>query len=168
MGQAPHREIDGDPGAEVRVRLCEYATASDDRLAVSRLEVDRPGPSYTVDTLRLLRERTPEDTLTLILGADQAQRLPSWRDPAGVLSFATVAVAARGDLQQEAVMRQLDGLPGGERVVFFEMPRVDVSSTLIRERAACGRPIRYLVPDGVAEYVDAHRLYPPTVPVSAE
>ena len=168
MGQAPHREIAQDPGAEVRVRLCDHAVAPDDRLTLSRLEVDRPGPSYTVDTLRLLRERSPEDELTLILGADQAARLASWRDPEGVLSRAKVAVAARGGLEREAVLRHLDGLAGSERIAFFEMPRVDVSSTLVRERVASGHPIRYLVPDRVADYVEAKRLYGATVPVSAE
>ena len=168
MGHAPHRRIDGDPGAEVRVRLCDYAVAPDDRLTLSRAEVDRPGPSYTVDTLRLLRERSPEDELTLILGADQAARLPSWREPERVLSLAAVAIAARGGLEQEAVLRHLEGLTGSERIAFFDMPRVDVSSTLVRERAASGRPIRYLVPDKVADYVDANKLYGATVPVSAE
>ena len=168
MGQAPHRQIEQDPGPEVRVRLCEHGVAPDDRLTLSRLEVDRPGPSYTVDTLRLLRERSPEDELALILGADQAVRLASWHDPEGVLSCAEVAVAARGGLEREAVLRHLDRLAGSEGISFFEMPRVDVSSTLVRERVASGRPIRYLVPDRVADYVEANRLYGATVPVSAE
>ena len=168
MGEAPHREIEQDPGAEVRVRLCEHAVAPDDRLTSSRLEVDRPGPSYTVDTLRLLRERSPEHELTLILGADQAVRLQSWHEPEAVLSLATVAVADRGELERGAVLRQLDGLAGSERIAFFDMPRIDVSSTLVRERAASGRPIRYLVPDEVADYVNAERLYGATAPVTAE
>ena len=168
MGTAPHREIEQDPGAEVRARLCDYAVARDERLTVSRLEVDRPGPSYTVDTLRVLRERAPQDELTLILGADQAARLSSWREPETVVSLATPAVARRGGLEQEAVLRQIGDLPGRERIAFFEMPRIDVSSTLVRERAAAGRPLRYLVPDAVAEHVEANRLYGPAVPVSAE
>ena len=168
MGQAPHREIEQDPGAEVRVHLCERAVAPDDRLVASRIEVDRPAASYTVDTLRLLRERSPEDELTLILGADQAVQLPSWREPEGVLSLATVAVADRGGLEREAVLRHLEGLSGSERIAFFDMPRVDLSSTLVRERAASGRPIRYLVPDTVADYVEEEGLYGASVPVSAE
>ena len=168
MGQAPHREIDRDPGAEVRLRLCERAVAGDDRLAASRIEVDRPGRSYTVETLTLLRESSPEDELTLILGADQAQDLPTWRDPEGVLALATVAVAARAGLDEEAVLRRLDGVAGSERVAFFEMPRVDISSTLVRERVASGRPIRYLVPEPVAREVEEIGLYGATVPVSAE
>ena len=168
MGQAPHRRIEQDPGAEVRVRLCGYAVAPDERLALSRVEVDRPGPSYTVDTLGLLRERSPENELTLILGADQAARLASWREPERVLSLATVAVATRAGLEREEVLRRLDGLAGRERITFFDMPRIDVSSTLVRERAASGRPIRYLVPDKVADHVEAKRLYGATVPVSAE
>ena len=168
MGRAPHREIEGDPGAEVRVRLCGYAVGADDRLGLSRVEVDRAGSSYTVDTLKILRERSPEHELTLILGADQAARLPSWREPEAVLSLAEVAVAARGGMEQEGVLRHLDGLPGRERLSFFAMPRIDISSTLVRERAAAGRPIRYLVPDRVAEHIEAEGLYGATVPVSAE
>ena len=166
MGQAPHRDIEQDPGAEVRVRLCDYAVAPDERLTLSRLEVDRPGPSYTVDTLRLLRERSPDHELTLVLGADQAAQLRSWHEPEAVMSLATVAVAAREGHEQKAVLRRLEGLPGGERIAFFDMPRIDVSSTLVRERAATGRPIRYLVPDDVADYVRANRLYGATVPVN--
>ncbi len=168
IGHPPHREIEHDPGAEARVRLCGYAIAGDDRLDLSRIEVDRPGPSYTLDTLRLLRERSPEDELTLILGADQAAQLASWRDPESVLSLATVAVAAREGLEREAVLGHVHALAGSERIAFFDMPRVDVSSTLVRERAASGRPIRYLVPDKVADYVKANRLYGETLPVSAE
>ena len=168
MGQAQHRRIEQDPGEEVRVRLCDYAVAPDQRLDLSRVEVDRPGPSCTADTRRLLRERSPETEPTLILGADQAATLASWREPEVVLSLATVAVAARAGLEREAVLRQLGGLAGRDRITFFEMPRIDVSSTLVRERAGSGRPIRYLVPDRVAEYVEANRLYGATVPVSAE
>jgi nicotinate-nucleotide adenylyltransferase len=152
----------------VRAALCESAVAHDVRLGVSRIEVDRPGRSYTIDTLKLLRERSPQDELTLVLGADQAAQLASWREPESVLSLAAVAVASRGGLEREAVLRHVGDLAGSERIAFFEMPRVDVSSTVVRRRAAAGRPIRYLVPDDVADYVEANRLYGPTVPVSAE
>ena len=159
VGEAPHREIEGDPGAEVRFELCECAAAGDPRLEVSRLELDRPGPSYTADTLRLLREEAPEADLTLILGADQAASLPSWHEPEAVLAQARVAVAARQGLEREAVLRRLEGLPGAEGIVFFDMPRIDVSSSLVRERAAEGRPIRYLVPEKVAIEIDSRGLY---------
>lgn len=159
VGEAPHRVMDGDPGAELRVRMCEQAVEGDPRFEVSRAEADRSGPSYSADTLRLLRERSPDAHFTLILGADQASRLPSWREPEAVLSLATVAVAARGGLEREAVMRRIGSFAGSDRVAFFDMPRIDLSSSLVRERAASGRPIRYLLRDKVADFVEAKGLY---------
>ena len=105
------------------------------------------------DTLAEHRAR-PDDELTLILGADQAAALPEWHEPETVLERATVAVAAREGMEREAVLRRLEPLAGHERTRFFEMPRLDISSTDVRERAAAGRPIRYLVPDTV-EYIRA-------------
>ena len=160
--------MEGDPGAEVRVRMCEQAVERDPRFEVSRIEADRSGPSYTVDTLRLLRERAPDAHLTVILGADQASRLPSWHEPDAVLSLARVAVAARGGLEREAVMRRIGSLSGSDQVAFFDMPRIDLSSSLVRERAASGRSIRYLLPDKVADFVEAEGLYGASRAVSAE
>ena len=168
VGEAPHREMDGDPGPAVRARLCEQAVGDDARFEVSRVELDRPGPSYTADTLRLLRERLPDDELTIILGADQACRLPSWHEPEAVLSLAGLAVAAREGIEREAVLRHLDGLAGSESVAFFDMPRIDISSSLVRRRAASGRPIRYLLPDKVADHVEAEGLYGAERAVGAE
>ena len=95
VGQAPHRELESDPGAEARFEMVELATGDDARFAISRAELDRPGPSYTADTLRELREKATEDDLFLILGGDQAAALPSWHEPETVLSLATVAVVER-------------------------------------------------------------------------
>ena len=167
VGEAPHKAIEHDPGPDVRARLCELAVDGDARLSVSRAEVERAGPSYTVDTLRLLVGRAPGDELTLILGADQAARLASWREPEAVLSLARVAVAEREGLEHEAVLRRIHRLGGADRVAFFAMPRVDISSSLIRERAASGRPIRYLVPHKVADYVEDRGLYGASTAVSA-
>ena len=168
VGMPPHREIEQDPGAEVRVQLCDFATAADARFGLSRIEVDREGPSYTADTLRLMRERSPDHELVLILGADQAAALPDWHEPEAVLDLATVAVASREGMEREAVLRRVESLAGHERLVFFGMPRLDISSTMVRERAAAGRPIRYLVPDKVAAYIGAKSLYGASTPVAAE
>ena len=168
VGVPPHREIEQDPGAEVRVQLCDYAVAADARFALSRIEVDREGLSYTADTLRAVGEWSPDDELVLILGADQAAALPEWHEPEAVLELATVAVVAREGLEREAVLRRLERLAGHERIEFFDMPRIDISSSLVRERAAAGRPIRYLVPDKVANYIGAKSLYASSTPVPAE
>ena len=156
----PHRTIDHDPGPEVRLTMCEHAISADGRFAVSRIEIDREGPSYTVDTLRELRRARPDDELFLVLGGDQAAALPEWHEPAEVLSLATVAVAERGEEhRRELIASQIASVRADTPTVFFDMPRIDVSSTLIRSRAATGKPIRYLVPDKVANYIGAQSLY---------
>lgn len=160
MARAPHREIEPEPGAQVRLRLVELAVQGDVRLDACPLEVDRGGRSFTVDTLRALRDRGPADERFLILGGDAAAGLPSWREPEEVLRLATVAVAEREGWERERVLSALEGLPGAaERVVFFEMPRIDVSSSLVRARAAEGLPVRYFVPDLVAEEIAERGLY---------
>ena len=155
----PHKEAADDPGADVRVRLCELAVAGDERFAVSRVEVDRGGPSYTVDTLRALHERGQGDDLTFIVGGDMAHSLPSWRDPEGVLALARLAVAERSGLAREDLAERLAPLHRGDRVEFFDMPRIDLSSSAIRRHVAEGRSIRYLVPDAVASEIHERRLY---------
>jgi nicotinate-nucleotide adenylyltransferase len=159
VGVAPHKAIEAEPGVEHRVAMCEAAVAADERFAVSRADVDRDGPSYTVDLLRALGG---VDELTFIVGGDMAHSLPSWRDPEGVLALARLGVAQREDVRRADISARLAGLAGaGERVVFFDMPRLDISSSLIRRRAAAGRSIRYLVPDAVAGYIDREGLYRP-------
>lgn len=159
VGAAPHRAVEDDPGGAVRALMCERAIAGDERFEVARDELERVGPSYTVDTLRAMRERAPGDGLVLILGADQAAALPQWHDPDGVLALAVVAVAEREGASRERVRDALAGLRGADRVGFFSMPRIDVSSTMIRERVRVGRSVRYLVPDGVAELIAERGLY---------
>ena len=162
VGVAPHRTIDADPGPEVRFTMCEHATSADGRFAVSRIEIDREGPSYTVDTLRAIGASKPDDELFLILGGDQAAALPQWHEPKEVARLAKIAVAGRGEHRRDAIALAVDSVGG--RAVFFDMPRIDVSSTLVRERAAAGKPVRYLVPDKVANYIGAQSLYSSSTP----
>ncbi len=157
--QAPHRTLEADPGPAQRLAMVELAIAGDERLAASSVEVDRPGPSYTVDTLKSLREGMPGVELTLLLGADQALRLREWHEPDEVLRLARLAVAERDGVGREDVVGALEGLAGSGSIAGFAMPRIDVSSTLVRERVAAGLPIRYLVPDGVASRIAAERIY---------
>ena len=159
VGEAPHREIEQDPGPEARYELCRLAVAGNERLSVSRLEIDKPGPSYTVETLRALRETSPEAELFFIMGADEAASLPEWKDPEEVLRLASIAVAERESTRRDRVHEAVEGLGAGDRVKFFSMPGIAISSSMIRERIASGRPIRYLVPDAVAEYIERAGLY---------
>ena len=155
----PHKEAREEPGAATRLELCRLAVAGDERFSVSTLEIERGGASYTVDTLRELHDVEPEHDLTFIVGGDMAQSLPAWRDPEAVLALARLAVAEREGVRREDIARRLDPLHSGDRVVFFDMPRIDISSSTIRRRVAEGRPIRYLVPDAVAAAIGERALY---------
>jgi len=161
VSRPPHKEAADDPGPEARLELCRLAVAGDERLAVSALEIERGGASYTADTLRELHARQPEQELTFIVGGDMAHSLPAWREPEAVLSLARLAVAEREGVRREDIATRLSELHRGDRVVFFDMPRIDVSSSSIRRRVAEGRPVRYLVPDAVADAISDHHLYRP-------
>jgi nicotinate-nucleotide adenylyltransferase len=151
---------------EARFEMVELAIGADERFRVSRIEIDREGPSYTVDTLRELRERGPDDELFLILGGDQAAALPSWHEPADVMALATIAVFERATTSFNSIGITLARLPGSDKLRFLQMPRVDISSTMVRRRATAGRPIRYLVPDKVAHFIGAQSLYGASTPAA--
>jgi nicotinate-nucleotide adenylyltransferase len=158
--EPPHKGIEADPGVEHRVELCRRAVAGAERLGVSRADADVPGPSFTVGTLRRLHDERPEDQLTFIVGGDMAFSLPSWREPEAILDLAEIGVAEREGVRRADISERLAGLRGAAaRVRFFDMPRLDVSSSLIRRHVAADRPIRYLVPDAVADYIDHAGLY---------
>ena len=156
--EPPHKGVEADPGVAHRVELCRRAVAGDERLDVSVVDAEIPGPSYTVDTLRTLHERCPGDDLTFIVGGDMAFSLPTWREPDAVLELAELGVAEREGIRRADISERLSGL-SVDRVRFFDMPRLDISSSLIRRHVAAGRPIRYLVPDGVASYIEQAGLY---------
>ncbi len=155
----PHKQAGEDPGVGHRVELCRLVAEDDDRLSVSTLEADRGGPSYTVDTLETLHGAHPEDELTFIAGGDMAASLPSWHAPERIASLAAFAVVERGEARRAAVTAQLRAAGTPVAPVYLDVPRIDISSSDIRRRVRCGEPIRYLVPDAVAEYIEAHHLY---------
>ena len=158
----PHKEVPEDPGPEVRLGLCELAVAGDDRLEVSRLEIDRGGPSFTVDTLKELNASHPEHELIFIVGGDMAVSLPTWKEPRTVLELATLGVAERSGATRRDITERLTAEYGDDvtdRLTFFDMPRMDISSSEVRRRVAAGRTIRYLVPDAVADHIAEHGLY---------
>jgi nicotinate-nucleotide adenylyltransferase len=157
--EPPHKEVEADPGVEHRIALCQAAVGDDPRFEVSRIEADVPARSYTVDTLRRLNESSREDELTFIVGGDMAHALPTWHEPEAVLALATLGVAEREGVRRNDIAERLSGLAGADRIRFFDMPRLDISSSMIRRRVAAGRPIRYLVPDAVASYVASQGLY---------
>jgi nicotinate-nucleotide adenylyltransferase len=155
----PHKPVEEEPGPAHRLELCRLAIQGDERFEVSDVEIAREGPSYTVDTLEELHSSAPDHELFLIVGGDIAAGLPSWREPERVLSLATLAVARRRGTPRAAVDEALRTLRGGERARFFRMPRIAISSTMLRDRVRAGEPIRYYVPDPVINYIDHHHLY---------
>ncbi len=158
-GVPPHKAVEEDPGPRHRLELCRRAVEGDDRFEVSALEMERAGPSYTVDTLRELHQIAPDSELYLILGGDAAAGLSAWRAPEQVLALATLAIARRRGTSRTAIDDTLSQVEGGERARFFRMPRIGISSTDIRERVQRRESLRYLVPDGVASYIAEHQLY---------
>ncbi|HTC24129.1 MAG TPA: nicotinate-nucleotide adenylyltransferase [Gemmatimonadales bacterium] len=136
--------------AEQRAAMVALAIAGETRFALERAELDRPGPSYTVDTLRELRAREPDVELVLLVGADAAGELSSWREAAEIPRLARVAAFAR------------PGTPLPRNPAIWQtvaVPAIDISATEVRDRVRAGRSIRWLVPDAVARYVVSERLY---------
>jgi nicotinate-nucleotide adenylyltransferase len=154
----PHKPVELDPGAEHRLRMCELAVAGEERLGVCTLELERPGPSYTVDTLRSIHASEPDADVTLIVGADMARTLGSWREPHEIVELTSrVAVAGRDDSTREELIGSLTSL--GADAAFLSMEPIDVSSSAVRERVLAGEPVEQLVGGEVAAYIAEHGLY---------
>jgi len=140
---------------EHRYLMTVLATAANPAFSVSRAEVDRPGPTYTIDTLRRLRAALPEDRLFFITGADAILNILSWRDAEECLHLADFVAATRpgSDLGALDDRRLID------RVTVLDVPALAISSTDVRERFASGRSVAYLIPHQVEEYARKHGLY---------
>jgi nicotinate-nucleotide adenylyltransferase len=154
----------GDPGPEHRLRMCRLAAEGEQGLSVSAVEVERGGLSYTVDTLRSIHASHPHSQLTLIVGADTASTLGSWREPAELLELAQLAVATRDGTAPQGVLDALAAVTstaGGAdlTVSFLDMPPIEVSSSQVRERVVHGEPVDQLVGPAVARYIAEHGLY---------
>ena len=156
-GTPPHKPASDVTPVEHRVALVEAAIADNDGFELSRIEVDRPGPSYTVDTVEQLAATFD---VTVILSVETFHELPTWHEPDRLFAAAHVAVVPREGYAAPDPAWLARTFPGREdRVRYVEAPHLGVSSTGIRARVAAGRTIRYLVPGAVASYIDAHRLY---------
>ncbi|NHA68903.1 nicotinate-nucleotide adenylyltransferase [Phycicoccus sp. CMS6Z-2] len=148
--QKDDREVSA---AEHRYLMTVVATASNPRFTVSRVDIDRDGPTYTVDTLRDLRRQRPDAELFFITGADALTQILSWKDADELWDLARfVGVTRPGYVLSEL------GLPK-DRVTLQEVPAMAISSTGCRDRVRAGEPVWYLVPDGVVQYISKHRLY---------
>ena len=146
--------------AEDRYLMTVIATASNPRFSVSRVDIDRGGPTYTTDTLRDLRALHPDCDLFFITGADALASILTWQGWEKLFDLAKfVAVSRPGyELTDSHIVEAFDQLPD-DALRLMEIPALAISSTDCRARAAAGRPIWYLVPDGVVQYVAKRRLY---------
>jgi nicotinate-nucleotide adenylyltransferase len=152
--QKSHREVSP---AEHRYLMTVIATAANPRFRVSRVDIDRDGPTYTIDTLRDLRAELPDAELYFITGADALAEIFTWRDAAELFELANFVGCTRPGYEMDA--DSLGGIPA-ERVTLVEIPALAISSTDCRERKRRGEPVWYLVPDGVVQYIAKHALYP--------
>jgi len=158
-GQPPHKRIAEEPGREARMEMTRLAAAEDPRFSVSALEVEREGPSYTYETLEALAEDRADTQLVFVMGADAAVGLESWRKPERVVDLASLAVAWRAGVSAADVAAVLRSLGCEQRATMLEMPQFGVSSSAVRERATQGRPLRFLVPDAVASFIEEKGIY---------
>lgn len=139
--------------SEHRYLMTVIATASNPRFTVSRVDIDREGPTYTIDTLRELRAQYPDDELFFISGADAVEQILQWKDVDELWELAQFVGVSRPGHELS-----LSGL-SGEHLSLLEVPALAISSTDCRSRVAHGHPVWYLVPDGVVQYIAKHRLY---------
>ena len=152
--QKSHREVSA---AEDRYLMTVVATASNPRFRVSRVDIDRPGPTYTIDTLRDLTAQMPDAELYFITGADALADIFTWRDAGELFGLANFVGCTRPGYEMDPAT--LGRIPA-DRVTMVEIPALAISSSECRERARRGEPVWYLVPDGVVQYIAKHDLYP--------
>ena len=159
-GEPPHKRDRTISPAEHRFAMVQAAVAGNPGFRVSRIEMDRDGPSYTVDTLAALATEGGALPLALIMSMDSYLDLPDWREPQRVLALAALVVTPRdgiADAEPDFLERHFPGMTA--RVVMLRGPRLRLSASELRARAAAGRSLRYLVPDAVSAYISDHALY---------
>jgi nicotinate-nucleotide adenylyltransferase len=158
-GKAPHKEVEDDPGAELRLEMARAAADGEDGVEASDLEVRRDETSFSYRTLELLAEGEPDSELYFLLGADMAAGLASWREPERVLELAKLGVVPRPGVELGAVRSALERLGASDRAEIIDMPLCGASSTTVRQRVREGKPLRHLVPDRVIGLIGEKGLY---------
>ncbi|MBT8396382.1 MAG: nicotinate-nucleotide adenylyltransferase [Gemmatimonadetes bacterium] len=160
-GLPPHKigEVSSSPG--IRIEMTSAAIAGNPAFQVSEVEMNREGPSYTVDTLRHYRAEYPESDLFFLLGADQLAEFHEWQDPARIAELATLVAVGREGVHPTDI-EPIELIQGEDlEIMSLSTIRTDISSSEIRSRVRDGRSIRYLVPDAVRRIIETHRLYRP-------
>ena len=157
----PHKLTAAITSPKSRCEMIEFAITGNPALRLSKIELDRTGPSFTVTTLEQLHLQEGGQELFLLIGADSLKDLPQWREPARILELATVVAVNRGDrpLPDRTELRAVVGSAADQRIVTITMPGIDISSTDIRGRVQERRSIRYLVPRAVEMYIHERGLF---------
>lgn len=163
-GDPPHKPGLSVTAAEQRASMVQLAIASNPHFVLSRIEIDRPGPSYTVDTLRQLRGQWGRQMgLYFVIGWDSLEELHHWYDPQGLLEELTGLVAVRrpGHVEEAEYRKVIEQrLPGITQLLHVvDAPQLDISATDLRKRVAEGRPIKYQTSEAVEDYILTHKLY---------
>lgn len=163
-GHPPHKPDSLVAATHHRLAMLELAIANNAHFSISQVDLERPGPSYTVETLRLLRQQWGEQTdIYFLIGWDSLEDLLTWHDPAGVLAQLSYLVAVRrpGYNEESGYRDSLEArLPGiKQRLLVVSAPQLEISSTDLRTRIAEGRPIKYQLPESVEQYIEQYRLY---------
>ena len=156
----PHKLDEEVTLAEHRLAMVSLAIASNPYFEVSTVDMERPGPSYTVDTISILQEQSGQETeLYFIMGMDSLAELPAWHEPQRLIRLCRLVAVKRPGFQMD--LDQLEAsLPGiSSQVQIIDMPEVDISSTELQERVRDGLPIKYQVPEEVETYINEHHLY---------
>lgn len=153
----PHKQDATITSGERRADMLELAVAGMPQFAVNRMELNRQGPSYTVDTLAQLQDEDAGRELFLLIGADSVDEFPTWREPQRIAQLATLAVINRGRSQPD--LSRLAECCGSREPIIVQMPGIDLSATDIRQRVRSSQSIRFMTPRAVETYLHEHRLY---------
>jgi nicotinate-nucleotide adenylyltransferase len=160
-GDPPHKTDRALTPGDARAEMLEFATAGNPQLVVDRRELKRSGRSYTVETLADFRREFPDADLFFLMGADSLADLPQWREPERIAELATIVAVNRGDrpLPDATTLAVTLGEAIASRVVFVNIPGIDLSSSELRVRVAAGKSLRYAVPSSVDAYIRDKKLY---------
>lgn len=158
----PHKQAEQKTPVGHRLAMLEIALKDNPRFTISRVDIDRAGPHYSLDTVQIVQAQYPAAELYFVMGGDSLRDLPRWHRPADLIRHCKLAVMGRPGAAIHPAMHE-PLLPGlAERVVMIDAPLIEISSTEIVQRLKSGRSVRYLLPDAVLAYIQQHNLYPKT------
>jgi nicotinate-nucleotide adenylyltransferase len=158
-GDPPHKQNATRLTIEHRLAMLEHALDVDERFLLSRVDIDRPGPHYAADTVRIIQGQNPGAELFFVMGADSLRDLPTWKHPDLLIQGCKLAVMERATARISPDMHEAI-IPGlAEQVVIIDAPLVEVSSTEMVDRLRAGKSVRFLVPDAVLDYIHSQQIY---------